>query len=78
MVGAHLRAKAAAPAGMSAPSALVVADASTQMLLVNRKAVVQNSDSRKCLDLSPGTGTVAHRGVPINNAEKWRLAMPRT
>jgi len=55
MVGTGLRAKAADPAGGSAPSAPVVA--STQMELLKGEAAVQTSNFSKCLDLSPGAGT---------------------
>ncbi|KAK4827437.1 hypothetical protein QYF61_017994 [Mycteria americana] len=52
-----LRAKAAAPAGGSAPSTPAVADASTQTELLKGEAAVQTSGCRKCLHLSPGAGT---------------------
>jgi len=46
MVGTYVRAKA--------PSIPAVADASIQMELSKGQAAVQNSDCRKCLELSPG------------------------
>jgi len=57
MVGTRLRAKAVALVQWSAPSTAVVADASSQMELLKGEATVQNSDCRRCLDLSPKTGT---------------------
>ena len=57
MVGTDLRAKAAAPAGGSAPPTPVVANASTQKDLLKGQAAVQTSDCRKCLDPSPEAGT---------------------
>lgn len=57
MVGTCLRAKAAAPAGASAVSVSSVDDASNWMELLQGEVAVQNSGFRRCLELSPGSGT---------------------